>query len=98
MKVYLSLIAAQTCPLENSLSISHNASKSCRNFTAVHLSHKQFYSIDPRVLPVAVVRLHIGDLYAFVWAGGEDPRGYVTPVKAIRAGEVGYKIILFFRL
>ena len=28
--------------------ILHNASKSCRNFTAVQLWQKYFYSIDPK--------------------------------------------------
>ena len=38
---------AQICPLENSLSILHNESKSCHNYTAVQFQQKQFYSIDP---------------------------------------------------
>ena len=37
----------QICPHENSLSISHNASRSCHNFMVVQLQHKKFYSIDP---------------------------------------------------
>ena len=34
------------------------------------------------LLPVAVVRLHVGDLHAVGWS--EDPWAFVTPVKAIR--------------
>ena len=41
------------------------------------------------LLPVAVKRLHVGDLHAVGW--GEDPRALVTLVKAIRAGVVVYK-------
>ena len=40
------------------------------------------------LLPVAVIRLHVGGLYAVGW--GEDPRALVTPVKAIRVGVVDY--------
>ena len=37
----------QFCSLENSLSTSNHASKSCRNFKAVVQGQNQFYSIGP---------------------------------------------------
>ena len=37
MKVSESLVASQICPLENSLSVSYNASKSYRNFMTIQL-------------------------------------------------------------
>ena len=49
MKVSYSLVASTLSPLENSLSISHNVSKSCHHYTAVQLWQKQFFSIDPKV-------------------------------------------------
>ena len=45
--------------------------------------------LGARLLPVAVVKLHDGDLHAVGW--GEGPCALVTPVKPIRVG-VGLKI------